>query len=159
MFGKIMSISDEIMWRYFELLSFRPLPDIAALRDGIAGGRNPRDVKFELAREIVARFHSEAAADQAQRDFITRVSEKAVPTDLPPKTIGVEAAGIRLGGLLKEAGLAASSSEANRKIDEGAVRIDGQKVMDRAVVLQAGADHVIQLGSKRFARVQLVLKA
>jgi tyrosyl-tRNA synthetase len=158
MFGKIMSISDEIMWRYFELLSFRPLPDIAALRQGIAEGRNPRDVKFELAQELVARFHDKAAAEQAQRDFITRVSEKGVPTDLPPKAIPVEAAGIRLGNLLKDAGLAASTSEANRKIDEGAVRIDGQKATDRALVLQAGADHVIQLGSKRFARVQLVLK-
>ena len=158
MFGKIMSISDEIMWRYFELLSFRPLPDIAALRKGIADGRNPRDVKFELAQEIVARFHDKGAAEAAQRDFITRVSEKGVPTDLPPKTVPVEAGGIRLGNLLKEAGLAASSSEANRKIDEGAVRIDGQKAMDRALTLQAGADHVIQLGSKRFARVQLVLK-
>ncbi len=86
------------------------------------------------------------------------MSEKGVPTDLPPKAIAVEAAGIRLGNLLKEAGLAASTSEANRKIDEGAVRIDGQKATDRALLLQAGADHVIQLGSKRFARVQLVLK-
>jgi len=158
MFGKIMSISDEIMWRYFELLSFRPLGDIAALRQGIQDGRNPRDVKFELAREIVARFHDAVAADAAQREFIARVSEKSVPTDLPPKALPVEPAGIRLGNLLKEAGLAASTSEANRKIDEGAVRIDGQKVTDRGLVLQAGADHVIQLGSKRFARVQLVLK-
>jgi tyrosyl-tRNA synthetase len=158
MFGKIMSISDEIMWRYFELLSFRPLPEIAALRQAIADGRNPRDVKFELAQEIVARFHDQAAAEQAQRDFITRVSEKGVPADLPPKAVPVDAAGIRLGNLLKEAGLAASSSEANRKIEEGAVRIDGQKATDRALTLQAGADHVIQLGSKRFARVQLVLK-
>ena len=107
----------------------------------------------------MARFHDKAAAEAAQRDFVTRVSEKGVPTDLPPKTVPVEASGIRLGNLLKEAGLAASSSEANRKIDEGAVRIDGQKAMDRALTLQAGADHVIQLGSKRFARVQLVLKA
>jgi tyrosyl-tRNA synthetase len=159
MFGKIMSISDEIMWRYFELLSFRPLGDIAALRQAVQEGRNPRDVKFELAREIVARFHHQAAAEQAQRDFIARVSEKGVPTDLPPKALPVEAAGIRLGNLLKEAGLATSTSEANRKIDEGAVRIDGQKVTDRGVVLQAGADHVVQLGSKRFARVQLVLKS
>jgi tyrosyl-tRNA synthetase len=159
MFGKIMSISDEIMWRYFELLSFRPLGDIAALRQAVQDGRNPRDVKFELAREIVARFHHQAAAEQAQRDFIARVSEKGVPTDLAPQAVPVEAAGIRLGNLLKEAGLAASTSEANRKIGEGAVRIDGQKATDRGLLLQAGADHVIQLGSKRFARVQLVLKA
>ena len=159
MFGKIMSISDQIMWRYFELLSFRPLGDIAALRKATDEGRNPRDVKFELAREIVARFHDAAAADDAQRDFIARVSEKGVPADLPPKVIPVEAAGIRLGVLLKEAGLAASSSEANRKIDEGAVRIDGQKATDRSLLLMPGADHVFQLGSKRFARLKLELKA
>ena len=159
MFGKIMSISDELMWRYFELLSFRPLPDIAALRRATEEGRNPRDVKFELAREIVARFHDAAAADAAQRDFIARVSDKSVPADLPPKVVAVEAAGIRLANLLKEAGLTASTSEANRKIDEGAVRIDGQRVSDRATTLQAGADHVLQLGSKRFARLKLELKS
>ncbi len=159
MFGKIMSISDDLMWRYFELLSFRPLGDIAALRQATAEGRNPRDVKFELAREIVARFHDAAAADAAQRDFIARVSEKEVPADLPPKVIPVEAAGLRLANLLKEAGLAASTSEANRKIDEGAVRIDGAKVTDRSLTLMPGADHVLQLGSKRFARLKLELKA
>jgi tyrosyl-tRNA synthetase len=159
MFGKIMSISDELMWRYFELLSFRPLGDIAALRRAIEDGRNPRDVKFELAREIVGRFHDAAAAEAAQREFIARVSEKAVPTDLPPKVVLVEAAGMRLANLLKEAGLAPSTSEANRKIDEGAVRIDGQKVTDRGLVLLPGADHVLQLGSKRFARLKLEPKA
>ena len=97
MFGKIMSISDDLMWRYFELLSFRPLGDIAALRQATAEGRNPRDVKFELAREIVARFHDAAAADAAQRDFIARVSEKSVPADLPPKVIPVDAAGTAAG--------------------------------------------------------------
>jgi tyrosyl-tRNA synthetase len=158
MFGKIMSISDSLMWRYFELLSFRPLGDIAALRQATVEGRNPRDVKFELASEIVARFHDAAAADAAQRDFIARVSEKSVPADLPPKVIPVDAAGLRLANLLKEAGLAASTSEANRKIDEGAVRIDGAKVTDRSLTLMPGADHVLQLGSKRFARLKLELK-
>lgn len=159
MFGKIMSISDDLMWRYFELLSFRPLGDIAALRQATAEGRNPRDVKFELAHEIVARFHDAAAADAAQRDFIARVSEKGVPADLPPKVVPVDATGLRLGNLLKEAGLAASTSEANRKIDEGAVRIDGAKVTDRSLTLMPGADHVLQLGSKRFARLKLELKS
>jgi tyrosyl-tRNA synthetase len=159
MFGKIMSISDELMWRYFELLSFRPLGDIAALRHATGEGRNPRDVKFELARELVARFHDTAAAEAAQRDFIARVSEKGVPADLPPKVIQVESGGIRLANLLKEAGLAPSTSEANRKIDEGAVRVDGNRVTDRALMLQAGADHVFQLGSKRFARLKLELKS
>jgi tyrosyl-tRNA synthetase len=159
MFGKIMSISDELMWRYFELLSFRLLADIAALRRATGEGRNPRDVKFELARELVARFHDTAAAEAAQREFIARVSEKGVPADLPPKVILVDAAGIRLANLLKEAGLAASTSEANRKIDEGAVRIDGNRVTDRSVTLLPGADHVLQLGSKRFARLKLELKS
>jgi tyrosyl-tRNA synthetase len=159
MFGKIMSISDELMWRYFELLSFRPLADIVALRRATAEGRNPRDVKFELGREIVARFHDTAAAEAAQREFIARVSEKGVPADLPPKVIPVDAAGLRLANLLKEAGLAASTSEANRKIDEGAVRVDGQRVTDRGLSFQAGADHVFQLGSKRFARLKLELKS
>jgi tyrosyl-tRNA synthetase len=158
MFGKIMSISDELMWRYFELLSFRPLGDIAALRRATAEGRNPRDVKFELARELVARFHDAAAAQAAQREFVARVSEKGVPADLPPKVVAVESGGIRLANLLKEAGLAASTSEANRKIDEGAVRVDGNRVTDKGSTFQAGADHVFQLGSKRFARLKLELK-
>src|SRR6202012_1828000 len=92
MFGKVMSISDTLMWRYFELLSFRPLSDITALKSAVEGGRNPRDVKFELARELVARFHDEGAAERSQREFIARVSEKAVPTDLVAKTVQVEAA-------------------------------------------------------------------
>jgi tyrosyl-tRNA synthetase len=159
MFGKVMSISDELMWRYFELLSFRPLGEIATLRQSADHGRNPRDIKFELARELVARFHDEAAAERAQRNFTSRVSEKAVPTDLPVKVIQVEAAGLRVGNLLKEAGLAASTSEANRKIDEGAVRIDGTRVTDRALTLNPGVEHVFQVGSKRFARLKLEQKA
>jgi tyrosyl-tRNA synthetase len=155
MFGKLMSISDQLMWRYFELLSFRPLSDIAALRGQAAGGRNPRDIKFELAREIVARFHDAAAAERAQRNFTARVSEKAVPQDLPVKVVPVESGGLRLANLLKEAGLAASTTEARRKIEEGAVRIDGARVSDLALTLKAGAEHVLQVGAKRFARVRL----
>jgi tyrosyl-tRNA synthetase len=155
MFGKVMSISDELMWRYFELLSFRPLPEIAALKREAAAGRNPRDIKFELAREIVARFHDAAAAEHAQRRFTARVSEKAVPDDLPLKVIAVDGAGIRIANVLKEAGLASSTSEANRKLDEGAVRIDGTRVTDRGLMLQAGAEHVFQVGSRRFVRLKL----
>ena len=157
MFGKIMSISDVLMWRYFELLSFRPLGDIEALRRAAAQGRNPRDVKLELAHELVARFHGTAAAGQAQQAFLLRVSERAVPADLAPRVLPVEAEGIRLPNLLKAAGLAASTSEANRKIQEGAVRIDGERATDRGLMLRAGADVVLQLGSKRFARVKLEL--
>ncbi|HXO63390.1 MAG TPA: tyrosine--tRNA ligase [Steroidobacteraceae bacterium] len=158
MFGKLMSISDELMWRYFELLSFRPLGELAALRRAAEGGRNPRDIKLELAHELVARFHDAAAAERAQRGFIQRVSEKALPDDLPVKVITVDAAGLRIANLLKEAGLAASTSEANRKLDEGAVRIDGVRVSDRGLTLCAGAEHVFQIGAKRFARLRLEKK-
>jgi tyrosyl-tRNA synthetase len=155
MFGKVMSISDTLMWRYYELLSFRPLADIDRLKRAAGEGRNPRDIKLELAHEIVARFHDAAGADRAQKNFVSRVSEKAVPQDLPVKVIAVEGAGLRIANLLKEAGLAASTSEANRKIEEGAVKIDGVRVSDRALMLKAGAEHVFQLGARRFARVRL----
>jgi tyrosyl-tRNA synthetase len=155
MFGKMMSISDTLMWRYYELLSFRPLEEIARLKRAAQEGRNPRDIKLELAHEIVARFHDAAAADRAQRNFVSRVSEKAVPQDLPLKVIPVDGTGLRIANLLKEAGLAGSTSEANRKIEEGAVKIDGVRVSDRALMLKAGAEHVFQLGARRFARVRL----
>jgi tyrosyl-tRNA synthetase len=155
MFGKVMSISDTLMWRYYELLSFRALTDIASLKRQAEEGRNPRDIKLELAHELTTRFHDRVAADRARKDFISRVSEKAVPQDLPVKAIAVDAAGMRLANLLKEAGLAASTSEANRKIEEGAVKIDGTKISDRALIFKAGAEHVFQLGARRFARVRL----
>jgi tyrosyl-tRNA synthetase len=143
------------MWRYLELLSFRALSELASLRRAVNEGRNPRDVKLELAHELVARFHGAAGAEQAQKDFVARVSERSVPTDLPPRTVLVDARGVRLANLLKEAGLVASTSEANRKIEEGAVRIDGTRVTDRGVTLAPGADHVLQVGTRRFARVKL----
>jgi tyrosyl-tRNA synthetase len=158
MFGKLMSISDELMWRYFELLSFRPLSEIAALKRAAQEGRNPRDIKFELAGEITARFHDASSAERAHKTFTTRVREKAVPDDLPLQLIEVGAAGARVANLLKEVGLAASTSEANRKIEEGAVKIDGARVMDRGLVLGAGAEHVLQVGSRRFARLRLTPK-
>jgi tyrosyl-tRNA synthetase len=155
-FGKLMSVSDELMWRYFELLSFRPLSDIAALREAISQGRNPRDVKFELAKEIVGRFHGAEAAERAQADFIARFSQKSLPTDLPLqvlKTADPEGEGVVAA--LKAAGLASSNSEAVRKLAEGAVRIDGEKVSDRALRLAPGAEHILQLGPRRFARVKI----
>jgi tyrosyl-tRNA synthetase len=154
MFGKLMSISDDLMWRYFELLSFRPLADVAQLKRAAAEGRNPRDIKFELGHELVARFHDATAAERAQRDFISRVSEKTVPTDLLPKVIHVDAGGMKVANVLKEAGLAASTSEAGRKIEEGAVKIDGTRVSDRGLTFTPGADHVFQVGSRRFARLK-----
>jgi len=158
-FGKLMSISDALMWRYFELLSFKPLPEIAALRRRVEEGANPRDVKIELAKEIVARFHGTAAAELALANFIARFREKTLPTDLVPKVLAVEPSGLRLANVLKEGGLSSSTSEANRKIEEGAVRIDGQRVTDRGLMLSPGADHVFQVGSRHFARLRLVAKA
>ena len=158
MFGKLMSISDTLMWRYYELLSLRPLAEIASLRRQVAEGRNPRDIKLELAAELVARFHDASAAQRAQRDFLSRVSDKAVPQDLPVRVIVVDGAGVRIANLLKEAGLAPSTSEANRKIEEGAVKIDGARVSDRTLTLQAGAEHTFQVGAKRFARLKLERK-
>jgi len=160
MFGKVMRISDELMWRYFELLSFRPLGEIAALRRATGEGRNPRDAKLELAYELVSRFHDAAAAERAQREFVARVSERQVPADLEAQVLHVEAGvRLRLANVLKDGGLAASTSEANRKIEEGAVRIDGSRVTDRGITLAAGADHVFQVGTRRFARLKLVLKS
>lgn len=158
MFGKLMRISDELMWRYFELLSFRPLAEIAALRKSVEEGRNPRDVKFELAQEIVARFHSQAAAEKELKDFIARFSQGETPSDLPLLTVYVEAEGIRLPNVLKEAGLAASTSEANRKIAEKAVRVDGNRTEDRGLTFAPGAEHVFQVGPRRVARVRVALK-
>ncbi len=155
MFGKLMSISDDLMWRYFELLSFRSLDDIAALRTSIREGRNPRDVKFELAREIVARFHSTADAERAQQNFIARFQKGALPDEMPEVSLSVGSDGIPIANLLKEAGLTSSTSEALRMIKQGAVRIDGERVDDRQLVLSAGVTHVCQVGKRRFARVVL----
>jgi tyrosyl-tRNA synthetase len=154
-FGKLMSISDELMWRYFELLSFRPLADISALRTAIAAGRNPRDVKFELAGEIVARFHGAPAASLAQQEFVARFSQKSLPTDLPLQVVRAEPEGARIGAALREAGLVASNSEATRKLAEGAVRIDGNRITDRDLRLPIGGEFTLQLGPRRFARVRI----
>jgi tyrosyl-tRNA synthetase len=156
MFGKLMSISDALMWRYFELLSFRPLAEIAALRSRVEQGRNPRDVKFELARELVARFHDRNAAERAQAEFTARFTQKSLPQDLPEVAVYPAAQGehdVSLGAALAAASLVTSGSEARRKIAEGAVRIDGNKVTDAAVRLPVGASHILQLGPRRFARI------
>lgn len=155
-FGKLMSISDELMWRYFELLSFRPLRELHGLRDAVRDGRNPRDVKFELAVELVARFHGAPAAERARAGFIERFSKKSLPDDLPLQAFAAaEVGGGSVVAVLKAAGLVASNSEAIRKIGEGAVRIDGERVVDRARILAAGSEHILQLGPRRFARVRV----
>jgi tyrosyl-tRNA synthetase len=155
MFGKLMSISDDLMWRYFQLLSFRPLSDIVALRQEVAEGRNPRDVKFELAREIVARFHSEAAAEHAQGEFVARFRQGAMPEEIPEVHVAAADGVLGIAHLLREAGLVASTSEAFRMIKQGAVRIDGERVEDRATEIPAGSSHVFQVGKRKFARVLL----
>jgi tyrosyl-tRNA synthetase len=155
MFGKLMSISDVLMWRYFELLSFRPLREIEALRAEVESGRNPRDVKFELAREIVARFHDADGAERAQANFRARFSRKEVPSDLPVTLLPAAAEQLGLIAALVGVGLAASGTEARRKIAEGAVRIDGEKVTDAGVQLKCGAEYLLQLGPRRVARVRV----
>jgi tyrosyl-tRNA synthetase len=155
MFGKIMSISDELMWQYFELLSFRRLDEIAALRVSVSEGMNPRDAKFELAREIVARFHSVGAATRAKDEFIARFRQGEMPESMPEVCVASKDGGLGLAHLLKAAGLVSSTSEAFRMIGQGAVRVDGERVEDRGREVAAGSTHVYQVGKRKFARVRL----
>ncbi len=155
MFGKLMSISDTMMWRYFELLSFRPMTEINQLKQAVVDGRNPRDVKFELGKEIVARFHNQAAAEQAQQAFIERFQKGLQPENIPEMIVQSSQGSISLSHLLKEAGLTASTSEAYRNIEAGAVRIDGERVVDRSLQLDAGAHIVVQVGKRKFARIKV----
>jgi len=152
MFGKLMSISDDLMWRYFDLLSFRPLGEIAAMKQAVADGRNPMDVKFDLAAEITARFHGESGAVEGRRDFDQRIREGGIPEDLPEVTIGGPAG---IAQALTSAGLTASNSEAFRLIKGGGVRVDGQRVEDRNLELAAGSTVVLQVGKRKAARVTL----
>jgi tyrosyl-tRNA synthetase len=151
MFAKLMSISDELMWKYFDLLSTRSEAEIAGLRGEVAGGRNPRDVKVVLAKEITARFHGPAGAEAGAADFDLR-ARGGIPDDIP--TITIDGAPLGIGGLLKQAGLAPSGSEAMRLLDGGGVRIDGAVVSDRALKVPAGT-FVVQVGKRKFARVTL----
>jgi tyrosyl-tRNA synthetase len=155
MFGKLMSISDDLMWRYLELLSFRPWSEIEAWRAQVAQGANPRDIKIKLALEICARFHGQAAADHAHDEFVARFRQGALPEDLPEFTFQVAADGLAIANLLKQAGLTASTSEALRLIKQGAVKIDGERVADPHLILSPGSNHVYQAGKRRFARVSL----
>ena len=154
-FGKLMSIPDDLMWRYYELLSFRASPEIAALRRETEGGRNPRDAKVLLAKEIVARFHDASAADAAERDFEQRFRHGAVPDEMPEVSLAAPADGLAVAQMLKLANLAASASEAARAIEQGGVRIDGERVVDRTLRLSGGRTLVVQVGKRKFARVRL----
>jgi len=155
-FGKLMSISDELMWRYFELLSFRSLSDIDALRKQMAEGRNPRDIKFELGIEIVSRFHSQAEAERAQQNFIARFQKGALPDDMPEVSLTGADGGLPIANLLKDAGLTSSTSESMRMIKQGAVRVDGERVEDTRLSVASGTEHVFQVGKRRFARVSIL---
>ncbi len=155
MFGKLMSISDELMWRYFELLSFRSSDEIGKFKQQVAEGANPRDIKFQLAEEIVARFHGAAAAKSAQVDFIARFQKGVLPDDLPEQRIECKDVEMSLVQLLKQCRLTTSTSEAQRLLDQGGVRVDGDKVSERNLKLKAGKTYVLQVGKRKFARVHL----
>ena len=155
MFGKIMSISDELMWRYFDLLSFRPIAEIEDLKTAVEQGANPRDTKILLAKEIIERFHDAAAAEGAHADFIQRFQKNAIPDDMPEVTIALSDEGLGIANLLKEAGLVASTSDAMRMIKQGAVKIDGEKVADTKLRLDEAGEAVYQVGKRKFARITL----
>ncbi|HHI92202.1 MAG TPA: tyrosine--tRNA ligase [Gammaproteobacteria bacterium] len=156
MFGKLMSISDELMWRYFELLSFRPESEIAGFKQRIEEGANPRDIKFLLCEEIIARFHNQAAADKAKASFIARFQKGAMPDEMPEMELSAPEGKLAIANLLKQAGLVKSTSDAMRMIKQGAVRIDGERVADNKLAIAVGTQHVYQVGKRRFARVSVV---
>ena len=154
-FGKLMSISDELMWRYLELLSFHTLAELKQWKREVAEGKNPRDIKVALAQEIVERFHSRAAAERALADFEARFKQNAIPDNLPEILIPCGSSGISIAQLLKQAGLTPSTSEAIRMIEQGGVKIDGEKISDKGLTLQSGLSAVFQVGKRKFARVVL----
>ncbi|HEY5738233.1 MAG TPA: tyrosine--tRNA ligase [Gammaproteobacteria bacterium] len=153
MFGKLMSISDDLMWRYFELLSFRQLDEIERFREDVAAGANPRDIKFLLAEEIITRFHDAAAASAAREEFIARFAKGAMPDEMPAVSLSSESGSIGIAALLKQAGLTSSTSESFRMIQQGAVRLDGEKVSSKDLSLERGTVVVAQVGKRKFARV------
>ena len=153
MFGKIMSISDVLMWRYYELLSFKPLAEIEGYKTDIEEGKNPRDVKIDLAKELIARFHDEAAAEAAHQEFINRFQKGAMPDEMPELEITAENGEIAIANLLKEAGLVGSTSDAYRMIKQGAAKIDGEKITDKSLVIVSGSEAIYQVGKRKFAKV------
>ena len=155
MFGKIMSISDDLMWRYYELLSFKPIDVINGYKEGIAGGANPRDVKIDLAKELIERFHDQEAAEAAHQEFINRFQKGAVPDDIAEVEVTTENGEIAIANLLKEAGLVASTSEAMRMIKQGAAKIEGEKIVDNKLVINAGTSAIYQAGKRKFAQVSV----
>ena len=155
MFGKIMSISDELMWRYFELLSFRPMADIKQWKLECEQGANPRNYKVKLAQEIIERFHDEQAAIKALESFEARFQRGALPDEIDEITLKIEGESYSIANILKDAGLTGSTSEAIRLINQGAVKIDGEKVSDTKLLIDSGAEHIYQVGKRKFAKVKI----
>lgn len=155
-FGKVMSISDVLMWRYYDLLSFRPATEIAEMRKEVEQGKNPRDIKVMLAQELVARFHSQQAAESALADFEARFRQGALPDDMPEVTLQSGGEAMPIAQVLKQAGLTASTSEALRMIDQGGVKADGEKLSEKSLVLEPGTKLVLQVGKRKFARISVI---
>ncbi len=155
MFGKLMSVSDDLMWRYIELLSFTPLSEVAQWKKEVGEGRNPRDIKVLLAQEIIARFHNKAAAEHALADFEARFREGAIPDEMPEFDLPAEGEGLAVVLALKQACLTASTSEAMRMIQQGGVKAGGEKVSDKGLILPKGDVVVLQVGKRKFARVRI----
>ena len=155
MFGKLMSVSDDLMWRYFELLSFRPMSEIETFRSNVEAGENPRDVKFLLAEEIITRFHSAKAAESAKQDFIARFAKGAIPDEMPEVTLTLDGTQIGVATMLKQAALTSSTSESFRMIKQGAVKIDGERIEDKDLQLKKGQQLVAQVGKRKFVRISL----
>ena len=155
MFGKIMSISDDLMWRYFELLSFRPMSEIEGFKQEIEQGKNPRDIKFLLAEEIIARFHNEAEATAAREAFIAQFAKNKIPDDITELSFKAPTDGYPIANLLKDAGLCSSTSDAMRMIQQGAAKIDGEKVTDKSVKIKKGTNGVFQVGKRKFVKLSI----
>ena len=155
MFGKLMSISDELMWRYFDLLSFRSNEELESLKSEVKDGRNPRDVKFLLCEEIIERFHDRAAAVAARESFIARFQRGQMPEDIPEKTLETGGDGIGIAAALSQCGLTSSNSEAFRMIQQGGVRIDGEKISDRSLRLETGFEGILQVGKRKFCKAHV----
>ncbi|OIQ66223.1 tyrosine--tRNA ligase [mine drainage metagenome] len=152
-FGKIMSVSDELMWRYIELLSSASLSSIGEWKAQVAAGANPRNIKVRFAQEIITRFHNAAAAEQALNDFESRFRQGGIPDEIATVVLDGVSGGVPIAQVLKQAGLTASTSDAMRMIEQGGVKLDGDKVSDKALVLQAGCDVVLQVGKRKYARI------
>ncbi|MCP4410700.1 MAG: tyrosine--tRNA ligase [Gammaproteobacteria bacterium] len=153
MFGKIMSVSDDLMWDYFELLSFRPLAEVEQMKSDVTQGVNPRDIKFQLASEIVARFHTHNSAHRAKANFIARFQKGAMPDDIPQVNVAARDGELPIPNVLKDARLVVSTNEARRMIKQGAVRIEGQRVSDEGIKVRAGTTQIYQVGKRKFATI------